>query len=51
MPKRTAFSFSLSRGTVHATSECQTEVRENAVLKYHFPLNNSNRSNEKVCYM
>jgi len=35
MPKTTAFSLSLSRGTAHATSEYQTEVRENAVSKYH----------------
>jgi len=34
------FSLSLSRGTAHATSECQTEVRENAVSKYHFPFGN-----------
>jgi len=37
MPKTTTFSVSLSRGTSHATSECQTEVRENAMSKYHFP--------------
>jgi len=37
MSKAIAFSLSLSRGTAHATSECQTEVRENAVSKYDFP--------------
>jgi len=37
MPKTTAFSLSLSRGTTHAMLECQTEVRENAVSKYYFP--------------
>jgi len=37
MPKTTVFSLSLSCGTTHATSKCQTEVRENAVSKYHFP--------------
>jgi len=31
--KTIAFSLSLPRGTVHATSECQTEVRENEVSK------------------
>jgi len=36
--KTTAFSLSLLCGTAHATSECQTKVRENAVSKYHFPL-------------
>ena len=36
--KTIAFSLSLSRGTAHATSECQTEVRENTVSKYHFSL-------------
>jgi len=36
MPKTIAFSLSLSRGTAHATSECQTEIRENIVSKYHF---------------
>jgi len=35
--KTTVFSLSLLCGTAHATSECQTEVRENAVSKYHFP--------------
>jgi len=38
MSKTTAFSLSLSRGTAHAMSECQTEVRENTVSKYHFSL-------------
>jgi len=38
MPKRTVFFFPLSRGTVHATSECQTEVRQNTVSKYHFSI-------------
>jgi len=37
MPKKTVFSLSLSRGTVHATSVCQTEVKKNTVSKYHFP--------------
>ena len=36
--KTTAFSLSLLCGTTHATLECQTEVRENAVSKYHFPI-------------
>jgi len=40
MPKTNAFSLWLSRGIAHATSECQTEVRENAVSKYHFPYPN-----------
>jgi len=38
MPKTTAFSLSLSCGTAHATSECQMEVTEITVSKYHFPL-------------
>jgi len=36
--KTIAFSLSLSRGTTHATSECQMEVRKNTVSKYHFAL-------------
>jgi len=35
--KTSAFSLSLLYGTAHATLECQTEVRENVVSKYHFP--------------
>jgi len=31
MPKATAFSLSLSRGTAHAMLECQIEVRENTM--------------------
>jgi len=41
MGKKTAFSLSLSHKTTHATLECQTEVRENAVSKYHFPYQNA----------
>jgi len=37
MSKITAFSLSLSRGIAYATSECQMEVRENAVSKYDIP--------------
>jgi len=36
MPKKTVFSLSLSRGTVHVTSKYQMEVRKNVVSKYHF---------------
>jgi len=39
--KTTTFSLSLLCGTTHVTSECQTEVRENTVSKYHFPSINS----------
>jgi len=38
--KTTAFSLSLLCGTTHVMSECQTDVRENAVSKYHFPYPN-----------
>jgi len=46
MPRRTAFSLSLSRETSYATLECQTEVRENAVSKYHFPYQNKQSPDE-----
>jgi len=37
MPKTNTFSLSLSRETAHVTSECQTRIKENTVLNYHFP--------------
>jgi len=37
MSKTTVFSLSLLCGTAHTTSEYQTEIRKNTVLKYHFP--------------
>jgi len=43
MPKTIVLSLSLSHGTAHAMSECQTKVRENAVSKYHF-------SKDKYCF-
>jgi len=48
MPRRTAFSLSLSRETAYAMLECQTKVRENVVSKYHFPLDNYQMQGQKI---
>jgi len=40
MSKTIIFSLSLLCETTYTTSECQTELTENAVSNYHFPCNN-----------